>query len=144
MLAARTWLLLLWVSQVARVLVDWGLRIIAFLQLREVGGHWERVLRGRREWLRALPVDPGLHRFPSSPVAGRGGRLAEVDFVASDEAGEVIATPHAGGAPSGAGGAAAVCRRVLLGPAAMFDRKALASRSDADSQTASEYLIKLG
>ena len=61
--------------------------------LREVGGHWERVLRGRREWLRALPVDPGLHRFPSSPVAGRGARLAEVDFVASDEAGEAVVFP---------------------------------------------------
>src|SRR5205814_935361 len=84
--------------------------------LRQVGGHWERVLPERRGWLRALPVDPSLHRFPSAPVAGRGGRLAEVDFVASDEAGEVIATPHAGGAPSGVGGAAARCRRVLLGP----------------------------
>ena len=84
--------------------------------LGQVGGHWERVLRGRRGWLRALPVDPGLHRFPSSLAAGHGGRLAEVDFVASDEAGEVIATPHAGGTPSGIGGVAAVCRRVVLGP----------------------------
>jgi hypothetical protein len=84
--------------------------------LREVGVHWERVLGGHQAWRRALPVDPGLHRFPGSPVVGRGGRLAAVDFVASVDPGEVVAAPHAGGVPSGLGRATAACRRVLFGP----------------------------
>ena len=82
--------------------------------LRQVGVHWERVLGGHQAWLRALPIDPGLHRFPGSPVVGRGGRLAAVDFVASVDPGEVVATPHAGGVPSGLGRATAAFRRSCL------------------------------
>jgi hypothetical protein len=84
--------------------------------LRQVGVRWGRALGGRPAWLHALPVEPGLHRFPRSPAAGRRGRFAVVDFVAGDVAGEVVATTHAGTVPSAAGRAAAVCRRVLLGP----------------------------
>jgi len=45
--------------------------------LRQVGEQWERAVAGRSEWLRDLPVDPGLHRFSRSlqPVgAGRRRR----------------------------------------------------------------------
>lgn len=81
--------------------------------LRQVGAHWERVPGGHQAWLRALPIDPGLHRFPGSPV-GRGGRRAAVDFVASVDPGEVVATLHAGGVPSGLGRATAAFRRSCL------------------------------
>jgi hypothetical protein len=83
--------------------------------LRQVGVRWGRALSGRRAWSRALPVDPGLHRFPRSPTAGRGGRFTTVDFMAGKDTGEVVATPHAGALPTGSGRVAAVCRRVLLG-----------------------------
>jgi hypothetical protein len=84
--------------------------------LREVGGRWARALSGRRAGLRALPVDPGLHRFPHAPATGGSGRFATVDFVAGGEPGEVVATPHAAAVPSRSGRAAAVCRRALFGP----------------------------
>jgi amino acid transporter len=84
--------------------------------LRQVGLRWGWALRGQRARLRALPVDPGLHRFTLSPTAGRGGRFATVDFIAGDDAGEVVATSHAGALSSGFGRVAAVCRRVLFGP----------------------------
>jgi amino acid transporter len=84
--------------------------------LRQVGARWKGALGGRGAWLRTLPIDPGLHRFPSSLVAGRGGRFAAVDFVTKVQDEEVVATPHAGTVPSGPGRAAAVSRRVLLGP----------------------------
>jgi hypothetical protein len=83
--------------------------------LRKVGVHWTRALGGAHGRLRALPVDPALHRFPRSPAADRGGRFAAVDFVAGDDAGEVVATPHAGALPSGTARAGAACRRVLFG-----------------------------
>jgi amino acid transporter len=99
--------------------------------LREVGVGWGKALGGRRAWLRALPVDPGLHRFPSTAVAGRGGRFSAVDFVSSVDDGEVVATRHAGAVPSGTGRAAAACRRVLFG------------RSLAGSAVAHERMRKL-
>ena len=37
--------------------------------LRQVGVGWGRSLGDRRAWLHALPVDPGLHRFPSTLAA---------------------------------------------------------------------------
>ena len=83
--------------------------------LRQVGGHWGRVLGPRPAWLRALPVDPALHRFPRSLEAGGGGRFAAVDFVETDDAGEIIATAHAGAGASRSGRAASRWRRVLLG-----------------------------
>jgi hypothetical protein len=83
--------------------------------LRQVGARWGRALDGRRASLRALPVDPALHRFPRSPTAAGGGRFVAIDFVAGEDAGEVVATPHAGTLPSGLGRVAAVCRRVLFG-----------------------------
>jgi hypothetical protein len=52
--------------------------------LRQVGGHWHRALGPRRVRLRALPIDPTLHRFPRSLEAGRAGRFAPIDFVDAD------------------------------------------------------------
>jgi hypothetical protein len=65
--------------------------------LRQVGDQWERALAPRRAWLRALPIDPGLHRFPRSPQTSDRGRFAIVDFVETDDPTEIVATPHAGG-----------------------------------------------
>jgi amino acid transporter len=84
--------------------------------LRQVGDHWGRVLAPRRAWLRALPIDPGLHRFPLSLEVGRGrGRFAAIDFVETGDAGEIVATEHAGAGASRSGRAASTWRRVLLG-----------------------------
>jgi amino acid transporter len=83
--------------------------------LRQVGEHWGRALAGRRAWLRALPIDPGLHRFPRSLETSRGGRFAAVDFVETDDSGEIVATPHAGAGTSRSGRAASTWRRVVLG-----------------------------
>jgi amino acid transporter len=83
--------------------------------LHQVGGRWGRVLAPRRAWLRALPVDPGLHRFPRSLEPGRGGRFTAVDFVETGDSGEIVATPHAGVGASRSGRAASTWRRVLLG-----------------------------
>jgi hypothetical protein len=84
--------------------------------LHEVGLRWGWALRDQRARLRALPVDPGLHRFPRSPTADRGGRFSTVDFRAGDDAAEVVATSHAGALPSGFGRVVATSRRVLCGP----------------------------
>jgi hypothetical protein len=83
--------------------------------LRQVGGHWQRALGPRRGWLRALPIDPTLHRFPLSLEAGRAGRFAPIDFVEADDEDEIVATPHAAAGASSAGRAASMFRRVLLG-----------------------------
>ena len=83
--------------------------------LRAVGGHWGRALDGRPASVRALPIDPGLHRFPHSLTPRRGGRFAPVDFVATGDPAEVVATAHAGAGTSRSERAASTCRRVLLG-----------------------------
>ena len=83
--------------------------------LRRVGGHWGRALGPRRTWVRALPVDPGLHRFPRSLEPGRGGRFAPVDFVETGDPAEIVATPHAGAGTSRLWRAASSWRRVVLG-----------------------------
>jgi amino acid transporter len=83
--------------------------------LRQVGGHWGGVLGSQPPWLRALPVDPGLHRFPRSSEPVRGGRFAAVDFVDAPDVGQIVATPHAGAGSSRSGQAASRWRRVLLG-----------------------------
>jgi amino acid transporter len=83
--------------------------------LRQVGDHWGRALAPRRAWLRALPVDPGLHRFPRSLAVGRRGRFAQVDFVETGSSGDLVATRHAGAGSSGSGRAASRWRRVVLG-----------------------------
>jgi amino acid transporter len=82
--------------------------------LRRVGGHWGRALGPRRAWTRALPIDPGLHRFPDSPETGRG-RFAPVDFLETGDSGEIEATPHAGAGNSWLGHAATSWRRTVLG-----------------------------
>jgi amino acid transporter len=83
--------------------------------LRRVGGHWGRALGPQRAWVRALPIDPGLHRFPRSLEPTRGGRFAPVDFVETGDSGEIVATPHAGAGTSRRGRAASTLRRIVLG-----------------------------
>jgi amino acid transporter len=83
--------------------------------LRQVGDHWNRALGPRRGWLRALPIDPTLHRFPRSLEAGRAGRFAPIDFVEADDENEIVATPHAAAGASSAERAASMFRRLLLG-----------------------------
>src|SRR5215212_2443308 len=69
--------------------------------LRQVGDHWGRVLGPRQAWLRALPIDPGLHRFPLALNTGRGrGRFPAIDFVETADAREIVATEHAGAGAS--------------------------------------------
>ena len=80
-----------------------------------MGGHWGRALGGRPAWVRALPIDPGLHRFPRSLAPRRGGRFAPVDFVETGDPAEVVATAHAGAGTSRSARAASTWRRVLLG-----------------------------
>jgi amino acid transporter len=82
--------------------------------LRRVGGHWDQALAPRRAWTRALPIDPGLHRFPNSLEAGRG-RFAPVDFVETGDSDEIEATSHAGAGNSWLGHTASSWRRVVLG-----------------------------
>ncbi len=84
--------------------------------LRQVGGHWSQALGGRQAWVRALPIDPGLHRFPSAPEPGGGGRFASIDFVGTEDATEIVATPHAGAGTSWSGRTASTWRRTALGP----------------------------
>ena len=67
--------------------------------LRHVGKHWGRALAGQGAWLRGLPVDPALHRFPRSREVGGRTRFAAVDFVESDDPAELVATPHASAGP---------------------------------------------
>jgi amino acid transporter len=83
--------------------------------LHEVGGHWGRALGGRPAWVRALPIDPGLHRFPRSVAPRRRSRFAPVDFVETGDPAEVVATAHAGAGTSRPARAASTSRRVLLG-----------------------------
>jgi amino acid transporter len=83
--------------------------------LRQVGGHWDRALGPRPAWLRALPIDPGLHRFPRSLPPRRSDRFAPVDFIETGDPAEVVATSHAGAGISRSGRMASTCRRVLLG-----------------------------
>src|SRR5215218_4795864 len=83
--------------------------------LRQVGGHWGRALGPQPTWLRALPIDPGLHRFPRSLEAGGGGRFAAIDFIETGDSREIVATTHAGAGASRPGRAASTWRRVLLG-----------------------------
>jgi hypothetical protein len=69
---------------------------------RQVGLRWDGRLGAtgvdaRRRSLRAC------NRFPRPPAAGRNGRSGTVDFVACGDAGEVVATSHAGALPSGLG-----------------------------------------
>jgi amino acid transporter len=83
--------------------------------LRRVGSHWGRALGPRRAWVRALPIDPGLHRFPRSLDPARGGRFASVDFVETGDSADIVATPHVGAGTSWRGRASSTLRRVVLG-----------------------------
>jgi len=68
-------------TDVSPAAVLYGLDEHELTALREVGEQWARAVAGPRKQLRDLPVDPGLHRFPSS-VSNRGAdRFAAVDFV---------------------------------------------------------------
>lgn len=48
-----------------------GLDDAELVVLRQVGEHWGQALTARRAWLRELPVDPALHRFPRSLEVGQ-------------------------------------------------------------------------
>jgi amino acid transporter len=63
-----------------------------------------------------LPIDPGLHRFPSALEPGGGGRFASIDFAGTEDSAEIVATPHAGAGTSWSGRAASTWRRTALGP----------------------------
>jgi len=52
--------------------------------LRQVGEQWDRALAGRSGWLRDLPVDPGLHRFPRSLQPVGPGRFTQVELAEAD------------------------------------------------------------
>jgi amino acid transporter len=84
--------------------------------LRQVGGRWSQAVGRRRDWLRALPVDPSLHRFPASLEPDGRARFAAVDFVETDDAGEIQATSAACAEPSAAGRVASASRRLVFGP----------------------------
>ena len=56
-----------------------------------------------------------MDRFPRSLAPRRAGRFAPVDFVATGDPAEVVATAHAGAGTSRSARAASTCRRVLLG-----------------------------
>lgn len=73
------------------------------------------MLRSRPAWLHALPVDPGFHRLPRSSESARRAQFAAVDFVDAPDAGQIVATPHAGAGSSRSGQAESRWRRVLLG-----------------------------
>jgi amino acid transporter len=83
--------------------------------LRQVGRHWDGVLGPRPAWERALPIDPGLHRFPRSLELTGSSRFTPVDFVETGDSAEIMATPHASSGRSRAARAASMCRRALLG-----------------------------
>ncbi len=83
--------------------------------LRRVGDHWGRALGPRRAWVGALPVDPGLHRFPTVARMGSRGRFATVDFVETADSAEIVATRHAAAGTSRLGRAASTWRQVVLG-----------------------------
>jgi hypothetical protein len=102
-------------TDVSPAAVLYGLDEHELTALREVGEQWARAVAGPRKQLRDLPVDPGLHRFPSS-VSNRGAdRFAAVDFVESDSADEISATPHADIPPSRVGAATSRLRRIAVG-----------------------------
>lgn len=83
--------------------------------LRQVGEQWGRAVGGGSEWLRDLPVDPSLHRFPRSLQPLGPGRFTGVDFVETGRPAEISATSHADALPTRAGGAASRLRRIAFG-----------------------------
>jgi amino acid transporter len=84
--------------------------------LRDVGREWDQVCADPEAWRRALPVDPGLGRYPDAdefrptrfsrfvPVAGRGSDLPPIETTRASE------TPA-----TMTGRAVQQARRVLLG-----------------------------
>jgi amino acid transporter len=84
--------------------------------LRQVGDQWGRAVAGRRSWLRALPVDPSLHRFPDSLQTGRVERFAAINFVEGEHAGEVEVAARAARGSSAGGRTGFRLRRVAFGP----------------------------
>jgi amino acid transporter len=60
--------------------------------LAEVGQQWAEVCGNPEQWRRALPVDPGLTRFPSEPERPRMTRLVSVAALPGET---VEATPEA-------------------------------------------------
>ena len=83
--------------------------------LRRVGGHWGRALGGRRAWLRALPVDPGLHRFPRSRRRAAAAASRRSTSSRPRTRRRSWPPPHAGAGSSRLGRAASTWRRVVLG-----------------------------
>jgi hypothetical protein len=107
--------------------------------LGQVGGHWGRALGPRRPWVRALPIDPGLHRFPSALEPGDGGRFAPIDFVETADPAEIVATRarRRGRLVDGARGIDVAAG--VVGPAA--ERKCAGARADAQTGGAGDPLV---
>ena len=82
MLRARLLLSLLWISQVARILADWGLRITAFLELRDLGGREKESAWHLATAVYILPfiVLAPLHGSLSNGLPKRGALVASSLF----------------------------------------------------------------
>jgi amino acid transporter len=83
--------------------------------LRQVGEHWAAAIGDRRPGAVALPVDPGLHRYPEATQADGGGRFVAVDLRTAEATGEVVATEQATQPLTGPGRLLFWARRVLVG-----------------------------
>lgn len=82
--------------------------------LRAVGERWRSAVAGRRTWLRALPVDPSLPRFPRNSGARpkrRSGRFVTVGIDRPDDDDGGGGEPPGEAEPHGA----VRLRRALLG-----------------------------
>jgi amino acid transporter len=83
--------------------------------LRQVGEHWAAAIGDRSPAAAALPVDPGLHRYPEAAQVDGAGRFAPVDVRAAEATGELLATEQATEPLTGPGRLLSWARRVVVG-----------------------------
>jgi amino acid transporter len=83
--------------------------------LRQVGAHWAAAIGDRGPAAVALPVDPGLHRYPEAAQVDGGGRFAPVDLRTAEATGEVVATEQATQPLTGPSRRLFWARRLLVG-----------------------------